>query len=117
MTTLDLTDVSGLPIAVDLETGRLSDLAGAVSWDGPGQRRFGDLRSVVAVPDAVDPIADEVAYLTYRDVRLTVKTGLAANGLRYDVTVTLPGTVGGEFIKTNGFGREVRFIFKARKPA
>jgi glucose-6-phosphate isomerase len=102
MTTLDLTDVSGLPIAVDLETGRLSDLAGAVYWDGPGQRRFGDLRSVVAVPDAVDPIADEVAYLTYRDVRLNGETGLAESGLRYDVTVTLPGTVGGEFIKTAG---------------
>jgi glucose-6-phosphate isomerase, archaeal len=102
MTTLDLSDISGLPLALDLETGQLNDLAGTLFWEGPGQRRFGDLRSVIAVPDAVDPIADEVAYLTYRDVRQIAETGLAANGLRYDVTVTLPGAVGGEYIKTAG---------------
>jgi glucose-6-phosphate isomerase len=102
MTTLNLSDISGLPIALDLETGQLSDLAGTLFWEGPGQRRFGDLRSVVAAPDAVDPIADEVAYLTYRDVRQTAESGLAANGLRYDATVTLPGSVGGEYIKTAG---------------
>jgi glucose-6-phosphate isomerase len=102
MTTLDLTAISGLPLAIDQETGELSDLAGTVSWEGPGQRRFGDLRSVVAVPEAVDAIADRIAYLTYRDVRPAHETGLAANGLRYDVTVTLPGAVGGEFTKTAG---------------
>jgi oxalate decarboxylase/phosphoglucose isomerase-like protein (cupin superfamily) len=102
MTTLDLTGISGIPIAVDQETGRLSDPAGALYWDGPGQRCFGDLRAVVAVPNAIDAIADRVAYYTYRDVRLATESGLAANGLRYDVTVTLPGEVGGEHIKTAG---------------
>jgi glucose-6-phosphate isomerase len=102
MTTLDLTDISGLPIAIDQETGQLIDLAGTVYWDGPGQRRFDDLRAVVADPKAIDVIADEIAYYTYRDVRLADEAGLAANGLRYDVTVTLPGAVGGEFIKTAG---------------
>lgn len=102
MTILDLSDISGLPIAIDQETGQLIDLGGTVVWDGPGQRRFGDLRAVVAVPDAVDPIANDVAYYTYRDVRLADETGLAANGLRYDVTVTLPGDIGGEHIKTAG---------------
>jgi hypothetical protein len=86
MTTLDLTDVSGLPIAIDQQTGHLIDLAGTVVWDGPGQRHFGDLRAVVAAPDAVDPIANDVAYYTYRDVRLNDETDLAADGLRYDVT-------------------------------
>jgi glucose-6-phosphate isomerase len=96
MTSLDLTDISGLPIAIDQETGRLIDLAGSVYWDGSGQRRFGDLRAVVAAPGAVDAIVDDVAYYTYRDVRQADETGLAANGLRYDVTVTLPGVAGGE---------------------
>ncbi len=54
------------------------------------------------MPEAVDAIGDQIAYVTYRDVRLANESGLAANGLRYDVTVTLPGTVGGEFIKTAG---------------
>jgi glucose-6-phosphate isomerase len=102
MTTLDLTEISGLPIAIDQATGQLIDLAGSVVWDGPGQRRFGDLRAVVAVPDAVDAIANAIAYYTYRGVRLQDETGLAANGLRYDVTVTLPGAIGGEHIKTAG---------------
>jgi glucose-6-phosphate isomerase len=102
MTTTDLTARSGLPIAIDQETGRLSDPTGTVLWEGPGQRRFGDLRSVVAVPEAVDAIGDQIAYFTYRDVRFASESGLAANGLRYDVTVTLPGTVAGEFAKTAG---------------
>ncbi len=102
MTTLDLSSISGLPIAIDQETGQLIDLAGSVCWDGPGQRRFSDLLAVVAVPEAADAISDQIAYFTYRDVRLADDTGLAVNGLRYDVTVTLPGAVGGEFIKTAG---------------
>jgi glucose-6-phosphate isomerase len=102
MTVLDLTAISGLSIAIDQSTGQLTDHSGTVAWDGPGRRRFGDLRSVVASPDAIDAIADDVAYLTYRDVRQATETGLAANGLRYDVTVTLPGTVDGERIKTAG---------------
>jgi glucose-6-phosphate isomerase len=102
MTTIDLTAISGLPIAADQTTGHLTDLSGSVAWDGPGQRRFGDLRTVVASPDAIDSISDEVAYLTYRDVRLAAETGLPANGLRYDVTVTLPGAVDGERVKTAG---------------
>jgi glucose-6-phosphate isomerase len=102
MTTLNLSAISGLLIAIDLQTGQLLDSTETVSWEGPGQRRFGDLRAVAASPDAIDAIADQTAYYTYRNVRLSDETGLGANGLRYDVTVTLPGTVGGEFIKTAG---------------
>jgi glucose-6-phosphate isomerase len=102
MTAIDLTAGSGLPIAVDPVTGYLADLSGTVAWEGPGQRRFGDLRAVVAAPNAIEPIADEVAYLTYRDVRRATETGLTANGLRYDITVTMPGTVDGELVKTAG---------------
>ncbi|MCA9858176.1 MAG: hypothetical protein KC438_00570 [Thermomicrobiales bacterium] len=102
MTDIDLTDISGLPLHLDTETGLLTDRSGGLRLDEPGRRRFGELRAVVASPDAVDPIADEVAYLTYRDVRQATEAGLAANGLRYDVTVTLPGMVGGEYVKTAG---------------
>src|SRR5690606_10438886 len=102
MTTLDLTALSGLPIAIDLETGHLADLTGEMFWEGPGQRRFGDLRAVVAKPEAVAASADTVAYFTYRDVRLADESGLGQDGLRYDVTVTLPGELGGEFVKTAG---------------
>jgi glucose-6-phosphate isomerase len=102
MTTIDLATVSGLPLLLDSETGLLTDSTGSLLLEEPGRRRFGDLRTVVAFPDAIDPIADEVAYLTYRDVRQAAGTSLAANGLRYDVTVTLPGAVAGERVKTAG---------------
>jgi glucose-6-phosphate isomerase len=102
MITIDLSTISGLPLSLDPATGQLAGNAGDLVWEGPGERRFGDLRAVVAVPDAIDEIADQVAYLTYRDVRLAAETRLAASGLRYDVTVTLPGTVRGEFTKTAG---------------
>lgn len=102
MTSIDLTNISGLPLTLDSETGMLFDPTGTVFWEGPGQRRFADLRSVLASPESADAMADAVAYLTYRDVRLATETGLAANGLRYDVTVTLPGDVAGEYIKTAG---------------
>jgi glucose-6-phosphate isomerase len=102
MTTTDLLTISGLPLELDPETGLLTDLDGSFHLEEPGRRRFGDLRSVVASPDAIDEIADEVAYLTYRDVRHAAETGLAANGLRYDITVTLPGAVSREHIKTAG---------------
>jgi glucose-6-phosphate isomerase len=102
MTTIDLTAVSGLPLSLDTETGLLADPTGALWLQEPGRRRFDDLRAVVAEPEAVDQIADRVAYLTYRDVRTATETGLAERGLRYDVTVTLPGSVNGEYVKTAG---------------
>jgi glucose-6-phosphate isomerase len=102
MTTIDLTAISGLPLLLDLETGSLTDPTGTLSLQEPGRRRFAELRAVLASPEAVGPIADRVAYFTYRDVRTVSETGLATNGLRYDVTVTLAGTVGGEYVKTAG---------------
>lgn len=102
MTTVDLSTISGLPLELDPASGRIAGGNQRIVWDGPGERRFDDLRAVIASPDAVDAIADQVAYLTYRDVRHVDETGLAANGLRYDITVTLPGTVDGEYVKTAG---------------
>lgn len=102
MTTIDLSAISGLPLEFDPATGRLADSVGAISWEGPGERRFSDLRAVIADPVALDEIEAEIAYLTYRDVRFQAETGLAANGLRYDITVTMPGAVGGEHVKTAG---------------
>lgn len=102
MTSIDLTEISGLPLALDMQSGRLGALTGQIIWEGPGVRPFRDLRSVVADPAAIDPIATDIAYFTYRDVRQSAETRLAERGLRYDITVTLPGTVGDEFIKTAG---------------
>lgn len=102
MTVIDLSEISGLPLTLDPETGHLGDPTGVLHWDGPGQRRFAELRAVFADPQAIDSVENEIAYLTYRAVRRANETRLANSGLRYDVTVTLPGAVGSEFAKTAG---------------
>jgi glucose-6-phosphate isomerase len=97
---IDLTERSGLPISLNLETGKL-DATGDVDLGEQGERRLSQLREVLADPDAATD--DRICYRTYRGVGTTVdKELLDQHGLRYDLTVTLPGTTGREFIKTAG---------------
>jgi glucose-6-phosphate isomerase len=67
----------------------------------PAVRCLGDLRAVLA---GVDPRPDDhPCYYLYRDVRTTADEAVFAEyGLRYDVTVTLPGRSGDELMKTAG---------------
>lgn len=102
MTMIDLARVSGLPLLLDVATGQLADPSGSLLLEPPGSRRFAELREVVAEPDAIGLIEEEIAYLTYRGVQRIEDDSLASRGLRHDVTVTLPGTVGREFVKTAG---------------
>ena len=99
---IDLSDRIGLPILLDTETGELvfgDDLA----VEGTGERRFSELREVLACPDALDESDDRAAYLLYRGVHDPVHAELfARHGLRYDLTVVLPGDAGSELTKTAG---------------
>jgi glucose-6-phosphate isomerase, archaeal len=99
---IDLTPVTGLPLALDGRTGELAAGPGLV-LEPPGLRRLRDLREVLADPMA-DPAGDDrPCYLLYRDVRLAGdETLLNAHRLRYDLTVTLPGRYGAELPKTAG---------------
>lgn len=104
---IDLSARAGLPVTLDPETGRLS-FADGVAAEGQGQRYVGELRDVLATPEAASDRADEVAYLLYRGVhRVDDGETLARHGLRYDLTVTLPGTVGDELMKTAGHIHEL----------
>lgn len=94
----DLTEISGLPIAVD-EEGRLH-FSGGLPEVTPAVRRLQDMREVMADPTAGGQ--DEL-YFMYRDVGFPEERNrLHDSGLRYDITVIRPGTVGAEFIKTAG---------------
>jgi len=96
----DLTAVGGLPLWVDERDGVLRFGEGLVPVE-PGVRRLGDLRDVLATPDPSPD--DRPCYHLYRDVRASVDEHLLARyGLRYDVTVLLPGRVGDELAKTSG---------------
>lgn len=67
----------------------------------PGIRRLADLADVWCDPGALT--ADGVAYRMYRGVcRPEDQWLFDRHGLRYDITVIRPGSVGGEYIKTYG---------------
>ena len=91
-----------MPIALDPESGEL-EFGDEVVVDGYGERRLAELRDVLADPEALDDVADRPAYLLYRGVHCPADTRLLADhGLRYDLTVILPGEVSGELVKTAG---------------
>jgi oxalate decarboxylase/phosphoglucose isomerase-like protein (cupin superfamily) len=91
---IDLTLASGLPMALGDDhklvfSDPLPDTAPAV-------RKDTDMMDVWLSPDKT---ADREIYYMYRDVHLPDHEELIrGSGLRYDVTVILPGKVGHEFI-------------------
>jgi len=97
----DLSVVSGLSLTLDEITGMLT-ATGSLVLPEPGVRRLSELRDVL-----VDPMIAETderpCYFLYRDVNLPSDQALLTDhGLRYDLTVTLPGTLGPEYLKTAG---------------
>jgi glucose-6-phosphate isomerase len=99
---IDLSDRIGLPISLDLDTGELA-FGDDIAVEGTGERRFSELREVLACPEALTEPDDRAAYLLYRGVHDSAHADLfAQNGLRYDLTVVLPGDVGSELTKTAG---------------
>ena len=95
---IDMTLASGLPIALGDDfklvfSDPLPDVAPAV-------RKDTDMMDVWLSPDKAE--GREIYYM-YRDVRLPEHEELIReSGLRYDITIILPGRVGHEFIKTAG---------------
>lgn len=98
MTTKDLGETAGLPLSLGSD-GRLEFSEGLPAVE-PAVRRLGDMKEVLADPEAVGP---EDLYFMYRAVGFpSGAERLRLAGLRYDVTVLAPGLVGAEFNKTAG---------------
>lgn len=96
---VDLSYVAGLPLQLDLETGRL-ELGTRVEVEERSVRRRQDMEGVLAEPSGEGPVD---LYVMYRRVGTAeVVREAARRHLRYDLTVLHPGTVGREFIKTKG---------------
>lgn len=99
---IDLSQQSGLEIALDPESGQLAFGSDVLAED-TGARTLGELAEVLALPDRLEDRADEVAYWLYRGVHAPGDAdALAERGLRFDLTVTRPGTISGELIETAG---------------
>lgn len=97
--TIDLTHAAGLPVHLDEATGELR-FGDGVTGDPHVQRHTSQLREVLRDPAATGP---SPAYRLYRAVRRAGDEPLLASArLRYDLTVTLPGRIGAEYVKTAG---------------
>lgn len=101
---LDLTLSSGLPIALGDDFKLIfSDPLPSVA---PAVRKATDMMDVWLSPEGAP---DREIYYMYRDVHLPEHEELIrGSGLRYDITVILPGKVGHEFIKTAGHYHPVK---------
>jgi glucose-6-phosphate isomerase len=99
--TVDLTPRAGLDVRLDERSGELM-FGDGVTSDPPGARMRADLATVLREPAAAEA-EPGIAYHLYRAVRRADDEPLlAASGLRYDLTVTLPGALGPEHAKTAG---------------
>lgn len=99
---IDLHKQSGLPLLWDPETKQIVFEDGAAEHGAPQPdiRHRGEMQAVLYDRQARD--LDELYYM-YREVAPAGDAGLIRQkGLRYDITVIVPGTLGGEYVKTAG---------------
>ncbi|MEW5934968.1 MAG: glucose-6-phosphate isomerase family protein, partial [Bacillota bacterium] len=90
--------LTGLPADL-LPDGRI-DFRGRVLVGEVGFRSWEDLRPVLQDPGSCPAGA---AYAVYRDVCRPEHRGILKRvGLRYDLTVVLPGRAGREYARTHG---------------
>lgn len=99
---IDLEKQSGLQMLWDRATKQIvfkEEAAGNISPQ-PGIRRLQDMRGLLLDRQAAG--IDELYYM-YRDIALDHDRDLIRQkGLRYDITVIVPGTLGLEYVKTAG---------------
>lgn len=97
----DLQTISGLPVSLT-DDGHLEFGEGLPQVE-PGVRKFSDMIPVLMDPNAKNSLSQEEMYYMYRDVHMPEhEADMRAKGLRYDLTVLLPGKLGEEFNKTVG---------------
>ncbi len=96
---------SGLPLAWDEEKEALLFGPG-VEEVKPSLRRVGDMEEILYEPEILargSEAPERPLYYMYRDVhRLKDRPLFRRKGIRYDITVLVPGQVGSELVKTVG---------------
>lgn len=95
---VSLSRLAGFPVSLGAD-GRLVFGPGVVAPE-PAARSIDEVAPVLLYPGEEGP---ETLYLMYRGTGLKEdQRGIENAGLRYDITVVTPGTIGSEFIKTAG---------------
>jgi oxalate decarboxylase/phosphoglucose isomerase-like protein (cupin superfamily) len=99
---IDLAEATGLPVALDQTTCRLAFRPPLAAVDA-ATRPTELLRAVYRDPLTLDRLAPDGLYFMYDGVALLEhREALARAGLRYDLTVLRPITLGDEPVKTLG---------------
>lgn len=98
---IDLSDVSGLPLALDVAHPRLPlRLSGSLQPGTLSERSLAELRQTLIDPAAEGP---DPAYFMYNGVfTLRAAEGSVAYAWRYDLTVLPVGRYGREYLRTMG---------------
>lgn len=99
---IDLRRQSGLPLSWDPEAKQIvfGEEVAAGGEPFPAVRRRQEMSGVLYDRQAGE--IDELYYM-YRDLALAEdRESIKQKGLRYDITVIVPGTLGGEYVKTAG---------------
>jgi len=93
-----IADLAGFPVSLD-EEGALRFGPGVVA-PVPSLRKLQDASQVLLYPGEEGP---PILYAMYRGTGLEKdRWAMESAGLRYDITVIFPGTIGSEYVKTVG---------------
>ncbi len=95
---IDLSNMGGFPLT--LRTDGYLEFGQDVMAPSPEARKLGDMACVLLYPEQDGP---KVLYHMYRATGLKRdRIAMMNAGLRYDITVIHPGTIGSEYVKTLG---------------
>ncbi len=93
---------SGLPLRWD-ETGKKLDFGPGMKEIEPALRNLGEMKDVLYSEAALDRDPALPLYYMYRDVHLAEhRSFFREAGIRYDITVLVPGMLEREYVKTAG---------------
>jgi glucose-6-phosphate isomerase len=99
---INLEDKIGLPVI--LHDNNHLEFGDGVDVEKTSERTFGELAPISKDDDKLSDFEkEETAYLMYRGIcKTSDRERLSSKNLRFDLTVIMPGKIGGEYIKTFG---------------
>lgn len=98
---IDLSTSAGLPIFLDDSTQSMLRFESDLIVEKEKARTVGELKGVLLDEPGVSE--DTSLYLMYDGIyREKDRQAIKSSGLRYDLTLIFPGTIGSEYIKTAG---------------
>ncbi len=93
---------SGLPLFLD-ETSHIMTPGGSLRMGGYSRKEAGAMKGLLMDESSLESQAGEPFYDVYRDIAFEKdKALLEEHQYRYDITIVMPGLIGGECKKTSG---------------